>query len=351
MLASPTDLVKVVLTSPFVLVCVEHLFERWVYAIINAPIESTIIRPRNPDMISPEEGNKERTTAILGLRKNPPRFVRDTIVGFLRIIGWADADSSLDSQSVTNASYTQNLHHSDTTDVDGRQISNLNILQPPVTLQHSLVGPGTEPTETVTIPISSVSDVVPSSPPQSPPLSPTASQTSYNDGDPRIRITTRGDLVEMEVRLPPHVLSSHTEIAGSGPSTPVPRDLASPTPIRSPGLLLYHRVTQLSSEPSSMLGSICKAQIVSLVSLPLKLITLRLVASHYLGTRQELAGPRGVIGMFAWPKELDWTSSGALVSRLALCGTLELAIDLAIWSCQYCAVSWLGTRVFDWGTL
>jgi hypothetical protein len=349
-LASPTEFLLAFATSPFVFICLEHYFERWVYAIINTPIEATILRPSNPDMISPEEGNRSRTAAILGLRKHSPEIVRNTLAKFLSFIGWGDPDT-MEARSSPILSQAHDLQNIDPMEVDGRRASNINRLQVPGVLQSSLVEPGIEGSETITVPISSLSELVSFSPPPSPPLSPTASQTSHNDGDPRIRITTRGDLVEMEVRLPPQVLSSHTEMAGSGPPTPVPRDIASPTPLRSTGMLPYHRVTQLSTEPSSMIGSICKAQIVSLVSLPLKLVTLRLVASHYLAGRQESAGSRGVLSAFVLPSEVDWNSTGALVSRLALCGTLELAIDLTLWGCQYWTVLWLGTRVFDWGTL
>jgi hypothetical protein len=349
-LASPSEFLLAFATSPFVFVCLEHYFERWVYAIVSTPIEATIIRPNNPDMISPEEGNRSRTAAILGLRKHSPEIVRNTIAKFLSFIGWGDPDF-VESRSFPIPSQAHDFQNSHATDVAGRRASNINIFPVPGVLQNSSAEPGIEVTETITVPISSLSEVAPFSPPPSPPLSPTASQTSHNDGDPRIRITTRGDLVEMEVRLPPHVLSSHTEVAGSGPPTPVPRDIASPTPLRSPGMLPYHRVTQLSTEPSLMIGSVCKAQIVSLVSLPLKLVTLRLVASHYLAGRQESAGSRGVLGALVLPSEVDWKSIGALVSRLALCGTLELAIDLTLWGCQYWTVQWLGTRVFGWGTL
>ncbi|KAK7184096.1 hypothetical protein DPSP01_001264 [Paraphaeosphaeria sporulosa] len=348
-LASPMEFLLAFATSPFVFVCLEHLLECWVYAIINAPIQATILRPSNPDMISSEEGNRERTTSILGLRKQSPIIVGDTIARFIRFIGWGNVDVTA-SQSISISSQAHGLQNSNAIEVGGRRASNVSRLQVPGMLQGRLMetpeGPGTN-----TVPMSDLNEVLPFSPFPSPPLSPTASQTSHNDSDPRIRITTRGDLVEMEVRLPPQVISSHTEIAGSGPSTPVPRDIASPTPTRSPGLSPYHRVTQLSSEPSAMIGSICKAQIVSLVSLPLKLVTLRLVASHYLTSREEFAGSRSVLGAFVLPSEVNWKSTGVLLSRVALCGTLELAIDLSLWGCQYWTVLWLGTRVFDWGTL
>lgn len=348
--ASPTGFLLAFVTSPFVFVCLEHFFERWVYAIINSPIETTILRPNNPDIISPEDGNRERTTSILGLRKESPKIVRNAIAKFIGFIGWGEADSTA-SQSSLIPSQVYGLQNGNIMEPGGRRASNVNGLQVPGVLQSSFIEPENEGSGTITVPINSLSEAAPYSPHHSPPLSPTASQTSHNDGDPRIRITTRGDLIEMEVRLPLQVLSSHTEVAGSGPSTPVPQDTASPTPTRSPGVLPYHRVTQLSSEPSSMIGSICKAQMVRLVSLPLKLVTLRLVASHYLAGRQEFAGPRSVLGAFVQPGKVDLTSTVALVTRLALCGMLELAIDLTLWGCQYWTVLRLGTRVFDWGAL
>ncbi|KAF9730549.1 hypothetical protein PMIN06_006580 [Paraphaeosphaeria minitans] len=348
-LASPTGFLLALATSPFVFVCLEHLLERWLYAIINAPIQATILRPDNPDMISPGEGNRERTTSILGLRKQSPNFVKNTIAKVIRFIGWGNADVTASQPSLTS-SQAHSLPNSDAIEVRGRRVSNVSRLQVPGMLQGRSIETREGP-ETVILPMSSLSEVLPFSPFPSPPLSPIVSQTSHNDSDPSIRITTRGDLVEMEVRLPPQVISSHTELAGTGRSTPVPRDVASPTPARSPGLSPYHRVTQLSSEPSSMIGSICKAQVVSLVSLPLKLVTLRLVASHYLASREEFAGSRVVLGAFVLPSEVDWKSIGALLSRLTLCGTLELAIDLSLWGCQYWTVMWLGTRLFDWGAL
>lgn len=340
------DFLKAFVTSPFVLVCLEHFFERWVYAIINAPVEATIIRPTNPDLISPEHGERERTTAILGLRKKSPKFVQNGIAALFGFIGWSDSDISTSPQSGSMAVRADNLSSGDGVAVNGNQIQNINRLSIDAPAM-----PGTEATETVTVPISSVSEVRPFSPFGSPPLSPTTSQASHNDGDPRIRITTRGNLVEMEVRLPPHVLSSHTEVAGSGPPTPIQRDIASPSSMRFPGTMPYHRVTQLSSEPSSMLGAICKSQIVGIVSLPLKLVTLRLVASHYLAGQHGSCASRGVYDVFSIPSQLDWKHTGALMSRLALCSMLELAIDLGLWGCQYLTVSWLGVRAFDWGTL
>lgn len=341
-LTTPLDLIKALVTSPFVLVCAEHFFERWVYAVINDPITTTIIRPTNPDMISPEHGDKERTSAILGLRKRPPKFVEDTITRVLGFLGWGEIRTSGAPQSGPTAVHVGDLQDDGYIEVHGNQ---LHLMQADAT--ESLGGT----IHTIDVPISSLSEVQPASPFGSPPLSPTVSQASYNEGDPRIRITTRGNLVEMEVRLPPHVLSSHTELAGSGPSTPVQHNIASPTWMRSPGMLPYHRVTQLSLEPSSMLASICKAQVVSLVSLPLKLITLRLVASHYLHGRQGHDGSRNISSVLTMPNEIDWKSTGALVSRLALCGMLELAIDLGLWGLQYWATSWVGTRGFNWGTL
>ena len=350
-LTTPLEIFKALVTSPFVLMCAEHFLERWIYAVINDPITTTIIRPTNPDMISPDHGDKERMSAVLGMRRTPPKFVEDAVTRVLGIFGWVETQTPGTSQPGPTAVHIGDFQEDGYIEVHGNQIHNVNRLELPSVRQDTPTGTVDETTEMITVPISSLGDIQPDSPFGSPPLSPTVSQASYNDGDPRIRITTRGNLVEMEVRLPPHVLSSHTELAGSGPSTPVQHNIASPAHMRLQGMSPYHRVTQLSLEPSSMLASICKAQVVSLVSLPLKLITLRLVASHYLLSRHGYEGSRRVSSVLAVPNELDFRSAGALVSRLALCNMLELAIDLSLWGLQYWTTSWVGTRGFNWGAL
>ena len=350
-LASSADFFKALATSPFVWVCLGHFFERWVEAIIHAPIETTVIRPTNPDIISPDQGDKERAIAILGLRKKSPRFVRDGIVWLLEFMGWGDATQSKRLRSNSVGSRTHDHQESNGIEAGERHARNINSFDIPSVSRNALAVSETNVPGTITVPLSSLSEVLPDSQPASPILSPTTSQASHNDGDPRIRITTRGDLVEMEVRLPPHVLSTHTEVAASGPPTPVQRDIASPLPVRSSGMLPYHRVTQLSTEPSSMIATIVKAQVVSLVTLPLKTVVLRLVASHYLVGRQEHATSRSFYSAIALPREFDLSSFGALLSRLALCNMFELAIDLGLWGCQYLTVSYLGISTFGWGTL
>ncbi|KAF1965038.1 hypothetical protein BU23DRAFT_490949 [Bimuria novae-zelandiae CBS 107.79] len=350
-LASPAEFFKALATSPFVFVCLENFFDRWVYAIITAPMEATIIRPTNPDLVSPEEGKRERDSSILGLRKKPPTFVHNAIARLFGLIGWGNGNSSVYLHSSLVGSHTHGIQNGGSIEVGGSHVRNISRREIPAGSQNVPVSPEPEAPETITVPISSLSEALPSSPPASSPLSPTASEASQNDADPRIRITTRGPLVEMEVRLPPQVLSSHTEIAGSGPPTPIQHNMVSAVPMRTSGVLPYHRVSQLSLEPSSMIGSICRAQITRLVSLPLKLVALRLVASHHLAGRAEHAGSRSVYNAFALPTDLRWKSVGVFVSRLALCSMLELALDLGLWVYEYWAVSWLGTRAFDWGAL
>lgn len=322
---------------------------------MDATIETTIIRPTNPDMMSPDEGNKERTMAILGLRQKSPKWVQNGIAQLLGFVGWGYADVGVDARSSSLESHGCGLpgqvYRGEWIEVGEIDAHNTDNLETPSVARNVLVSLEAEAAETVVVPISSLSEVVPFSPSGSPPLSPTVSEASHNDGDPRIRITTRGDLVEMEVRLPPHVLSSHTEVAGSGPPSPIQRDIGWPSPVRRPGMAPYHRVTQLSSEPSSMLGSVCKAQMVSLITLPVKLVTVRLVASHFVGGQPGHGGCWREYGGVGFPQRLDWGSIGALVSRLALCGMFELAIDLGLWGCQYWTVAWLGTRAFEWGSL
>jgi len=343
---STFHLLKAALTSPFVFICIEHIYERWVYSAINEAIETAIIQPTNPDIPSPDDGTKARKTAILGLRIRSPPLVRDVINTLLTFLGWRESNN--DPLKDATQEQATRWQGDGTTGVDHAQVIDLARLELPLAHREAHVhqeGAG------VVIPVAPLSNVLPpparSSPP---PPSPTASQTSRDDNDPRIRITSREGIVEMEVRLPPLVLSSHTELAGSGTSTPR-HDAEASIPGRPLGTQPYHRVTQLSAEPAHMIGAIVKAQIVSWATLPLKLVTLRLVASHFITGRHGYVGPRRVHEPFPAMGDLTWSSIGVQVSRIALCGALELAIDLGLWGAQYLTVAYTGASSFGWGTL
>lgn len=344
-IASPAGLFKAILTSPFVIMCAHHFFERWLYSVINEPIETMIIHPTNPDIPSPAwDNSKNRTTTILGYHRRSPKFIRNALHRLLTFIGWAESTSTQDTQSLPITHEAHEQHDQVSFQSGSAHVSNLSRPDVPRDSHE-------EPGDLTNEPNSTLSEVPRASAPASAPMSPTISQASHNDNDPRIRITTRGNLVEMEVRLPPHVISSQTELADSGPSTPGQDDVVSATPTQKAGVAPHHRVTQLSLEPAQMIGAICKTQIVGWVSLPLKMVTLRLVASHYLASRPDHAIPVGAFRTLLVPGDLTWSSLGVHLSRLALCGMTELAIDFVLWGIQYWTVTWFGTRAFDWGAL
>jgi hypothetical protein len=301
-----------------------------VYAIIYEAVETAVIRPNNPDLPPPDDGAKDRATAMLGLRHRSPSTVRSFISKSLFILGWGEPLQPENSNSRSRRSDES----TDTwvrrpVEVGGRQITNINRLD---------ISP-TQPADTRT--------GVPAPP------SPSISEGSQHNDDPRIRITSREGTVEMEVRLPPRVLSSHTEVAE--PESTRLHDVTSPAyePIAKP----YHRVTQLSTEPALMIGAICKAQLVGWATVPLRLVTFRLVAGHFLRGHQDryagssLLSPYGIFTSVHNGHRLQWRSTGLLLSRLVLCGALEIAIDLGLWSVQWVVVTWFGRKHFGWGSL
>jgi hypothetical protein len=175
------------------------------------------------------------------------------------------------------------------------------------------------------------------------PVTPLASVLQFDDDDPRIRITSREGVVEMEVRLPPHVLSTHTEVADVGTPSEGQRDEALAR--------THHRVSQLSLESSEKISAIVKTQLTGLALLPFKVIILRLVASHYLACSGGDATTSRIVVPMPRLRDLSWRSVGVQVSRLALCSVLQVAIDLGIWGVQYVVSLNVGKGLFGWGTL
>ncbi|KAF2134237.1 hypothetical protein P153DRAFT_280785 [Dothidotthia symphoricarpi CBS 119687] len=320
--ASAMDFLKAVLTSPAVLVCADHFYERWIHAAIYDAVEISVIRPDNADVESPETPRKDRTTAILGLRRQSPLFIRDAINRLLVAIGWGQSIETLQKPSVGEGQ---------TIDVGGTQITNMSRLELPVahTEDQNIVEPRSD---VVSIPIETIVELIRPTTPPTP-----AFEYDQDENDPRIRITSREGIVEMEVRLPPRVLSSHTEVV---PAQSVGSRVMGTNP--------HHRVTQLSTEPSQMIGAIVKSQIVGLAVLPLKLVVLRLIASHYYARR---GGPVRTVMPLSGFSDLSWRTVGTHASRIALCGALELSIDLTLWGLQYFAVTNVGKNFFGWGTL
>jgi hypothetical protein len=86
--------------------------------------------------------------------------------------------------------------------------------------------------------------------------------------------------------------------------------------------------------------------------LPIKMITLRMMASHYLASQGGgYAGPHRMVGSLSAFQKLNGQSIGIQLSRVALCGALEFGIDLSLWGLQYMAITRFGKAIFGWGAL
>jgi hypothetical protein len=334
---------KAVMSSPLVFVCAGHFFEFWLYGTINEAVESSVVRPDNPDVISPDASNRHRVTTILGLRQKSSPMVRKAIRRLMMALGWAMPDE-LDAPEGDQPS--QPVHQLDSTeaqtiDVGGTTVTDVT----PLVLGVAQ----TQDSDTEEVPeISGLAMSVVAvdeldRPPT--PLSPLVSEMLDDEDDPRIRITSREGIVEMEVRLP-RMLSSHTEVVDDAHASPqIQYTRVIPQSDRP-----RHRVSQLSLEASDKISAIVKTQLVGLAVLPLRLVALRLVASHYLASHGDSGYSRVVV---PWPslKELSWRSIGVQVSRVALCSLLHIAIDLSLWGIQYAISLNVGKGLFEWGSL
>lgn len=325
-----------------VMIIAEHFYERWIYSAIFEAVEAFIIRPDNADIESPDAISKDRATSILGLQRRSPTLIRNAINKLLVVLGWGepaernDAERNPSLQSVTSAGQSVQVAGTHLTDIT------------PVDILASRTDrPATDGAndDTVTIPIEVVEDFTRPTTPPTPPAS------DSDDNDPRIRITSREGIVEMEVRLPPRVISSHTEVLDAQPGSQSRNRLASQRNDCHTATRLHHRVTQLSTEPSQMIGAIVKAQLVGLAVLPFKLVVLRLVASHYLAGQDHRGTIPRFVEPFPNPSDMSLQSLSIGMSRVALCAAFELAIDLSLWSAQYLAVTTAGKSIFGWGAL
>ncbi|CAE7178125.1 hypothetical protein P3342_002029 [Pyrenophora teres f. teres] len=338
---SVMDCIKAALTSPVVILCVGHSIERWVYACVYEAVESAIIRPDNPDECSRDVSGKDRALTVLGLRRESPPLVRNSIHKVLELVGWASPRTSQRTQSTQRSG----PNDAQTINVGGTRVTNAAPLNLPVVQMET--PPATEPCEAdvITIPIDAIEDLMRST---TPPGSTTG--LDQDENDPRIRITSREGIVEMEVRLPSRILSTHTDVAeaigsqrGHGAVEPLDQDHFPGNP--------YHRVTQLSCEPAQMISAMVRAQIVGLAMLPIRMVTLRMIALHYIAGRGRYTGPHGAVGTVGFPGRFSWQEVGVQLSRVALCGALEVTIDLGLWGLQYLAITKFGQSLFGWGTL
>ncbi|KAH6612616.1 hypothetical protein C7974DRAFT_81450 [Boeremia exigua] len=335
---SAPSILKVIATSPMVVVVAEHFCERWMYAAIFEAVESFIIRPDNADIESLDADNKDRATSILGLQRRSPPLIRSAINRLLVLLGWCEPDDPNADRKPSLDSAGQSV------EVAGHELMNLVPVEMPVSHMDRPITDGTNENN-VTVPVETVDDLLrPATPP-----TPTVSE--HDDNDPRIRITSREGIVEMEVRLPPRVISSHTEVVDAQPATSSHSHVAPRRVSRYTTTRAHHRVTQLSTEPSEMIGAIVKAQLVGLAVLPFKLVVLRLVASHYLAGQQHSGyAPRFVETLSSF-SELTLQSIGTGMSRIVLCAAWELVVDLGLWSAYCLSVTTIGKKVFGWGAL
>jgi hypothetical protein len=340
--ASLIDFVKAVVTSPLMVLCGEHLFERWVYDMINEAVDASVICPDNPDIVSPGANDKHRIMKALGLRRQSPPLVRGAIERFMVTLGWGTSSNTNEAESPHPAETALPLppQEGQTIDVNGTTVTDVTPLELPNAQIPSLDATDRLEIDPLAMSVVAIDEV---NRPATP-LTPLALEPQYEDDDPRIRITSREGIVEMEVRLPPHILSTHTEVADVLGSSQTQQDGALGQRNRP-----HHRVTHLSLEASDKISVILKTHLVGFAVLPFKLVALRLVASHYLhGGGAESSRVAVPLPRFS---ELSWRSIGVQVSRLALCQALQLAIDLGIWSVQYAASLNIGLALFGWGNL
>ncbi|CAA9962392.1 hypothetical protein PTMSG1_05767 [Pyrenophora teres f. maculata] len=186
---SVMDCIKAALTSPVVILCVGHSIERWVYACVYEAVESAIIRPDNPDVCSRDVIGKDRALTVLGLRRESPPLVRNSIHKVLELVGWASPRTSQRTQGTQRSG----PNDAQTINVGGTRVTNAAPLNLPVVQMET--PPATEPREAdvITIPIDAIEDLMRST---TPPGSTTG--LDQDENDPRIRITSREGIVEME---------------------------------------------------------------------------------------------------------------------------------------------------------
>jgi hypothetical protein len=342
--ASFTELAKAVITAPMVVLCGEHLLERWVYGLINEAVDASVICPDNPDIVSASADDKHRIMTVLGLRRRSPPLVRNLIEKLMIVLGWGTPSKAgkAESYHFSEIAAPHNLAEGQTIDVGDTTVTDVTPLEVATARTPSHHATEELDVDVLAVPVIAVDELErPTTP-----LTPLALRPQYDDDDPRIRITSREDVVEMEVRLPQHILSAHTEVADALASSQNQRDNALARRHRP-----HHRVSHLSLEASDKISVILKTHLVGLAVLPLKLVALRLVASHYLFSHGGDANPSRVVVPLARFNELSWSSIGVQVSRLALCSMLHLAVDLGLWGAQYATSLYIGTSLFGWGTL
>lgn len=325
-----------------VLIIAEHFYERWIYSAIFEAVETFIIRPDNADIESPDAITKDRATSILGIQRRSPPLIRNTVNRLLVLLGWCEPTTL--SETKRKPSSESTLSEGQSIEIDGAHLTDWIPLNIPVSrTDRPAIAPADD--NVVIAPVEAIDELI------RPTTPPTPTVSDHDDNDPRIRITSREGIVEMEVRLPPRIISSHTEILDAPPMSLNNNHVASRNHDNQLASGPHHRVTQLSTEPSQMIGATVKAQLVGLAVLPFKLVVLRLVASHYLASQTHTGSTLRLVEPLPMVSDLGLRSISTSLSRVALCGALELAIDLSLWSMQYVAVTTVGKNLFGWGML
>lgn len=317
---------------PIFFISVERVFERWLHAVVSKVVKTSIIRPDNPDVVRSNIDSEDQLQADLGSRRGTPSVVRSLITRLMTALGWTEIDVNKEADYERRREPQLQIDHPEQPTVNGTAIENLRPVDIPVVQGHDDAR--------------STAEAVPERP--TTPPSPTLLHVRLDDEDPRIRITNREGIVEMEVRLPPRVLSAHTNVL----SSPQERQVE---PSRETGLAPnnrpYHRVSILSTGPSTWAGTITVVHFVTIATIPMRMIILRLIASHYLAGQGGRFNSQRLVGPLFSMKDLSWRSVGVQVSRIALCSGLQVAIDIALWGLQYVTTVKIGKGLFGWGTL
>lgn len=298
-----------VVLSPVFLICLTNEVERMLYRRIHDAIETSVLRPDNPDMVFHDPSSRRTSPTPSALQK--------IISKVMAVIGWGKPirkEDATESQppDVQPVDAQQTGNDGDSTAIDTNRIE-------PSTRTVT----GTQESDTGW------------------PLSPTVSNTSHDANDPRIRITSRGGIVEMEVQLPSRVISSYAETMESSPDS----GNFGPLPSATQRPQTFHRVTALSNRPAASLSAMLSVHLVELVLLPLKFLTVRSIATY------SLAGPRPLSTSPVFPNEWNLGSFCIFMSRLGMCGALELAIHLGVWGLEWVAVTQSGRMLFGYGDL
>ena len=156
----------------------------------------------------------------------------------------------------------------------------------------------------------------------------------------------------MEVRLPSRILSTHTDVAEAIDSQQNHGAAGALDQGDSSEDKPYHRVTQLSSEPAQMISAMVRAQVVGLAMLPIRMVTLRMIALHYLaGQGRYTGGSQRAVSAVGFSSGFSWQGIGVQLSRVALCGALEISVDLGLWGLQHLTITKFGRSLFGWGAL